>query len=371
MVFIGVEYISGYLWTQNLRKFMLHHTQKSDLPCVRLPPFQEHAKPCHEPGSTAPSNGVAQCSGFHLQEGSGGQWFLKSEHRTVELFLNPLSFGHGVHNNVRFESVLKLNSHHLNLNTVSLNAPICEEITNRINSICVDLFSKGSTGDHPPAFTSSRSESGQFITVLSGFAIYARNGNLIVAPAEVNVKLRYMELQVPCDAHRVGIEPTRLLVYDDSSKLELLDVIALGYGENRASVQRGFHRSESSQLPTEVVSIDSHALRFRCKEEASLWRVAFEDCIGCSRERWKELLELEGSAPRGYRTQYNRLKDILSSASCQSNMNELNVYERCLECIEYFQRRLGECQCRRSVDFSKEDLILETRQLLLTKLGKL
>ena len=347
---------------------MLHVPSKADFPFPNLPPFQPHDKSGRCTGSTAHSEEGKPTHGCEVSRKSSTEWILKTDHRTIELCLNPLSFGYITNRTIRLEKSGRMSSTHLNLPNVGAFSNVVEDIRISADQLTRDLFLSASVSTDLPAFSSFETRQSRFVSVLSGPAIYIRSGNSVQCPGDLRWDVRHIEVQVTSDESRVGIEPARLAVFEDSSKLDLLEILPLGTGENRSRIQRGLTCSDSHQLPLEVVSVEQHALRFRCKDEASLWKVAMEDAASCSRARWRELVDLSPNRqiPRGYRTQYSRLKALLSVAT----LTDANVWEKCLECIDYFQKRFTECHCRKSVDINKEDLLVDTRQLILTKLGK-
>lgn len=346
---------------------MLPVPSKADFPFPNLPPFQPHDKSGRCTGSTAHSEEDKATHGCEVSRKSLTEWILKTDHRTIELFLNPLSFGYMTNHTIRLDKSVRKSATHLNLPNVWAFSHLVEDIRVSVDQLTRDLFLSASVNTDLPAFSSPETRQRPFISVLAGPAIYIRSGNSVHCPGDLRWDVRHIEVQVTCDESRVGFEPAQLAVFEDSSKLELLELLPLGTGENRSRIHRGLSCLDSHQLPVEVVSVEQHAFRFRCKEEASLWKVAMEDAVGCSRARWKELVDLSpNQIPRGYRSQYSRLKALLSAAT----LTDANVWEKCLECIEYFQKRLSECHCRKSVDINKEDLVVDTRQLILTKLGK-
>ena len=349
------------------------HSPKPPIAPLKLPFPRSWGDSVAGSSTSSLSSSRSKGRSFKISRGRDDRFHLTSDSQSIEIHLTPWTFIRDYHGMARMENIREVGRGHVDLHGASVSVPVCTEVLIASKRSCLRLFSATGTLLDGPEFNPRNSSEGQYSCLLAGPCVYAPTVmDLIVT------KVRHMELHLPYERSFVGIQPIRLSLYTDSEKTDMVESIPLGSGGNSVIIKRGLHQFEDLQLPEDVMTIEGRAFRFRCKDEATLWKVAIEDSLGSSQERWEELIkghDHPGHIPKGYRGQYARLRSQVSqllaepeegaSTSCESTM-----LEKSLVSIEYLIERLSECKCRRAVDFAKEDTLLETRQLLKSMIKK-
>jgi hypothetical protein len=140
-----------------------------------------------------------------------------------------------------------------------------------------------STISGPPHFPRASAPSGS-VVLLAG-PVFMREGG----------SMSFMELHIPSSYSRTEFEITYLAIYNDSDCLDLIQSIPSGVRRN--------HVTPTSSRS--ILRISKHELHFRSSSECQLWRVAIEEVLECSADRYMELIGPRDPSrpPRGYRTQ--------------------------------------------------------------------
>ena len=302
---------------------------------------------------------------------SGRKLFVSSKLGKMDLYLTQWSLLRDLHGYIRIESLCG-NFEPVILSGISLNSTVCEDIRRSISQASLDVFASCGVLRRGPQFSPTVLGPRGFISFLVGWCLHVNTRCAKTCTSSETAKAQYLELQMPKYKALLQCEPVRLGVYADSLKSELIAVIPLGLRGNRSRSSVGAADDHTTEIPSDIIMVEGHALRFRCKEEATFWKVAIEDCITCSLERWEELFGSphdSGRIPRGYRGQYERLSSVIAGLSDQTDFPpDEDILGKCLTCIEYLSQRVAGCRCQKSIELGKEDLLLETRDLLRAKL---
>ena len=319
-------------------------------------------------GSTASFGRRTTCT-FTISKCSDKPLYLSSDAQTTELQLSPWTFVRDHRGTARVENGFGAGVSHVDLFGASVSSPVCQEIQMSSRRLCDSLLSDAGVLFDGPEFYPPASGKGGFVGFMGGCCLYAA-----LVKDDFTTGVRYIEIQLPSEKRLLDSEPARLAIFSDPQKLDLVELIPLGLSGNKSAVRRGLVHSDEITIPEDVFTINGHAFRFRCVDEATLWKVAIEDCTSCSAARYSELLHPgEGRVPKGYRGQHSRLRARLSQSLREQEeviRSETLILEKSLASIDYLMQQLGECKCRRAVNFSQEDTLLETRELLRSKIRK-
>lgn len=220
-----------------------------------------------------------------------------------------------------------------------------------------------------PRFVRFLHTNSTLISLLAGSAKYWLAGNTGGAASESPLQTCLIELQIPPERERMKVHPCRVAVYADESRSELVDVVIVGCPGNRAQARVEVFRAGTMPPETDILNIGGSWFRFRCKQEADLWRVAIDDVLGADEIRWNELVDGESpNPPRGYRGHLSRLRDAIQGPLAKRETN-IELLRDCLWCIDYMKKRLDKCRCSASVDLQTDDLLYETRSQLIKRLA--
>ncbi|TEB18272.1 hypothetical protein C9890_0433 [Perkinsus sp. BL_2016] len=260
-------------------------------------------------GSTA-SFGRRTTRTFTISKGTDERLYLSSDAQTTELQLSPWTFVRDHRGIARVENVLGAGIAHVDLFGASVSSPVCQEIQMSSRRLCDSLLYDAGVLLDGPAFHPPGSVKGGFVSFMGGCCLYAA-----LVKDDFTTGVRYIEIQLPSEKRLLGCEPVRLAIFSDPQKSELVELLPLGLSGNKSVVRRGLVQSDETGIPEEVITINGHAFRFRCVDEATLWKVAIEDCTSCSIARFNELLHPgEGRVPKGYRGQHSHLRARLSQS---------------------------------------------------------
>jgi len=331
-----------------------------------LSPFQSSSGSTSEDGTETKTS----ASETSVIRDTGDGFVIVSRSGRTRLLINHWSFIHEAGGHFQLGS-LSPESTHMHAQSLKISSKICNEVKVLINRACRDLFSSSAVLNQCPRFTNELSVSYRHRALLVGWCLYLPAPAVDMAAKLLPAKAYYLEIQMPSQEVLLECEPARLVIYLDSSRTELVTVLPLGYRGNRSSLLSRCSHSRSADFPDDVIVVEGHQFRFRCPEEAAFWRVAIEDSVSCTPGRFKDLFGSArdtGRVPKGYRGQFSRLESILSELSDPVVPHDNNILERCSTCIEYLVQRLMDCKCSKAFDSAKEDLLLETRQLLKMKL---
>ena len=262
----------------------------------------------------------------------------------------------------------KLHSSRQNPQNAYLLFPLVAKANLRhLNPRSAPMIHLDSANGTPPLFPRYPGLRGETVIVLSGPAIYMRS----TKRNDSHPGVCDIELEVPSHFIRFGVELSRICVFS-SGRDELIDVVPLGTRRNRVTVFTGYHESLRLGQAFCSLHVGEIELRFRCKEEAELWRVCIEDVMSCSERRWTDLTSPSmEDAPKGYRGHLQRLVVILSQKAALTEPKpsasgvDKQLFSRSLECIDTLLRRLKDCSCVKAVDMDSQDLVYETRQALI------
>jgi hypothetical protein len=224
--------------------------------------------------------------------------------------------------------------------------------------------------DTAPRFVRFLHANSSLISLLAGSAKYWLAGNTGGATSESPLKTCLIELQIPTERERMKFHPSRMAVYADESRTELVDVVIVGCPGNRSQARVEVSRTGTIPSEMDTLNIGGSCFRFRLKQEADLWRVAIDDVLGADAIRWNELVDVESpNPPRGYRGHLSRLREAIQAPPpAKSESNNIELLRDCLWCIDYMKKRLDKCKCSASVDLQTEDLLYETRLQLIKRL---
>ena len=202
--------------------------------------------------------------------------------------------------------------------------------------------------------------------MLAGYGLILDSANAL--KCSKRLELRYFELLVPSAYSRLHSESTLLAVYSGGARNELERVLPLGCPDNRSVVSIGLRRSQERHLPAHVLSVDHHAIVFRCKEECDLWSVVIDDLSSCDEKRFAEVVHSRKSpdGPKGYRSHIQNLRTLLAEQIAALCPPENEIDDSCLlanasKCITILSS-----QCKGILGLETEDLIRDT----LSKLSK-
>jgi hypothetical protein len=301
----------------------------------------------------------------------GNLIYARTDFDVLEARINPWSVMREFQGHARVE-VNNCFFHVFDFVAVAACSPICVEISRSIRRICEELLDMAGISRIAPAFSTLENQRGAFKALLGGPCIHLHLLSGLPSPdGDSSTQAGYLELQLPSSRHLVGVEPVRLALYEDVTRVEMILSIPLGVLTNRVVLNRVSTRMDNCNWPEEVLIVEGHLLRFRCREEAEFWKVGIEDAIASSPKRWDELVDertQNAVAPKGYRGQYNRLQTILRDMFKADVTSDFDLLARSLESLDSLIERLSKCRCRKTIDISEEDSIFETRAKLAERI---
>lgn len=217
-----------------------------------------------------------------------------------------------------------------------------------------------------PRFHRFRLNNSNYISLLFGTGVFNPRNYITNSETVIEQRIHILELQIPSSFDDLRYRAARIAVYKDENHSELLDIIIIGCRGNRSPVRSEIAKIRQPSSSENTLNIDGNSLSFRIKQEADLWRVAIDDVLGADQGRWKELVETDSpNPPRGYRGHLSRLEQELSCVPEQDK----SLLRNCLTSIDYMKKRLNACRCSTSVDLQTEDVLYETRAVLIKKLN--
>ena len=350
--------------------FIAHSMDETDLSKLNFsdPPLSVHAPTSANSLPVEPERSYQRT--FDVRSCENGRIALASADHTISLTVSPVSYIYVSGGFVHFENLSEHPSMHVKASCIgsTVRSKIVASIA---DSIC-GQFRQEDYVDFPMFAKETQAVKRSFSLVLSGYCLFLESGNSsIISLGHYVGKLCFIDLCVPSVYSRLHSDSITLRIYADNTRLDLLAILPLGSPDNRSLVSVGLLRSRDRHLPANILSVNQHALAFRCKEECDLWSVVIDDVISCDEKRFSEIVHSRKypEGPRGYRGHIQNLKAILlattGAVTSQPKSDLVAASELTLlltdafKCISILSSKLPGV-------LEKDDLIRET----LSKLSK-